>query len=124
MGEVAGDLRKPQTDAEVVGTQGTIIELLVPPEKKGSQSAPQSQSQKIMQQMMAQATQARQSGGNNGKSDSSFAGETAQGAAIYGGASNARHVDKTGGAGNTGDWPEEFRDQLQAYFQQIETGAK
>jgi hypothetical protein len=33
-------------------------------------------------------------------------------------------VDKTGGAGNSGDWPEEFRDQLQAYFQQVESGAK
>jgi len=118
MGEVAGDLRKPQTDAEVVGTQSTIIELLVPPDKKGGQSA--SQAQKMMQQMMAQAAQGRKSGGNNSKSNSSFAGDTAQGAAIQGGVSNARQVDKTGGAGNAGDWPEEFRDQLQAYFQQIE----
>jgi hypothetical protein len=123
MGEVAGDLRKPQTDAEVVGTQSTIIEILVPPDKKsGGKSA--SPSQKMMQQMMAQATRARPSGGNNSKSSSSFAGSAAQGAAIHGSVSNARQVEKTGGAGNAGDWPEEYRDQLQAYFQQVETGAK
>ena len=33
--EVAGDLRKPKTDADVVATEGAIIELLVPPDKKG-----------------------------------------------------------------------------------------
>jgi hypothetical protein len=122
MGEVAAELRKPGADDEVVGTQGTIIELLVPPDKKGGQSA--SPSQKMMQKMMAQATQARKSGGNNSKSNSPYSGETAQGEAVQGGASNARKVDKTGGAGNAGDWPEEFRDQLQAYFQQIESGGK
>jgi hypothetical protein len=124
MGEVAGDLRKPETDAEVVGTQGTIIEILVPPDKKGGGGKSASQSQKMMQQMMAQATQTRKSGGNNGKSAGSLTGETASGAAIQGGASNARHVDKTGGAGNAGDWPEEYRDQLQAYFQQLESSPK
>ena len=123
MGEVAGDLRRPQTDAEVVGAQSTIIEILVPPDKKGGGKSA-SQSQKMMQQMMAQATRARQSGGNNSKSGSSFAGGAAQGAAVHGSVTNARQVDKTGGAGNAGDWPEEYRDQLQAYFQQVENGAK
>jgi hypothetical protein len=33
-------------------------------------------------------------------------------------------VEKAGGASDAGDWPEEFRDQLQSYFQQLEAGAK
>jgi hypothetical protein len=119
-GEVAGDLRTPKTDAEVAGTQGAIIELLVPPDKKSGKN---SQAQQMMQKMMAQATQMRQAGGNNGKSSSSFAGEETSGAAASTG-TGERRVEKTAGAGNTGEWPEEFRDQLQAYFQQIEGGGK
>jgi hypothetical protein len=38
--------------------------------------------------------------------------------------SNTRSVEKAGGASNAGEWPEEFRDQLQAYFQQVEVVAK
>lgn len=115
-GEVTDDLRKPQTDNEVVGVQGAIIELLVPPDKKGGKSSAQ---QKMMQKMMSQVTQARKAGGNNAKSSSSFAGDTTSGA-VAKDATGARRVDKTGGAGNAGEWPEEFRDQLQSYFQQLE----
>lgn len=115
-GEVTGDLRKPQTDAEVVGLQSSIIELLVPPDKKGGKKSAQ---QKMMQQMMQQVTQSRKAGGNNSKSSSSFAGDATTGAVVKDN-NGARRVEKTGGAGNAGEWPEEFRDQLQAYFQQLE----
>jgi hypothetical protein len=114
--EVTGDLHKQQTDGEVVGLQSSIIELLVPPEKKGGKPSAQ---QKMMQQMMQQVTQAKKAGGNNGKSSSSFSGDAANGAVVKTG-NDARRVDKTGGASNAGEWPEEFRDQLQAYFQQLE----
>jgi hypothetical protein len=114
-GEVASELPKPQTDDEVVGTQGAIIEVLVPPDKKGGKS----KAQQMMRQMMAQATQARKAGGNNGKSSSSFAGDNASGA-VAKDSNGARRVEKMGGASNAGEWPEEFRDQLQAYFQQLE----
>lgn len=116
-GEVTDDLRKPQTDAEVVGTEGTIIEILVPPDKKGGKASAQ---QKMMQQMMAQATQAKKAGGNNSKSSSSFAGDAATGSVAKDN-TGARRVEKTGGASNAGEWPEEFRDQLQSYFQQLES---
>ncbi len=76
----------------------------------------------MMRQMMSQVTQAKKSGGNNGKSSSSFEGEAATGA-VAKDTTGARRVEKTGGA-NAGEWPEEFRDQLQAYFQQIEGGGK
>jgi hypothetical protein len=118
-GEVSGELRKPNTDTEVLGTQAAIIELLVPPDKKGGKD---SKAQQMMRQMMAQVTQARKAGGNNGKSSSSFEGDVATGA-VAKDTTNARRVEKTGGA-NAGEWPEEFRDQLQAYFQQIDGGAK
>ena len=36
---------------------------------------------------------------------------------------NARTVEKSGGAANAGDLPEEFRDALQSYFQQLEDRA-
>jgi hypothetical protein len=116
-GEVAGDLRKPQTDAEVVGLESSIIELLVPPDKKGGKG----KMGQMMQQMMARATQARKAGGNNSKSSSSFAGDATTGA-VAKDTNGARRVEKTGGASNAGEWPEEFRDQLQSYFQQIEVG--
>jgi len=115
-GEVTGDLHKPQTDSEVAGLQSSIIELLVPPEKKGGKPSAQ---QKMMQQMMQQVTQAKKAGGNNGKSTSSTSGDTATGA-VARKTNDARRVEKTGGASNAGEWPEEFRDQLQAYFQQLE----
>jgi hypothetical protein len=77
----------------------------------------------MMQKMMAQATQSKKAGGNNGKYDNSFIGDTAKGAATKDTA-GTRRVEKAGGATNAGEWPEEFRDQLQAYFQQLEGAAK
>jgi hypothetical protein len=119
-GEVAGDFRKPDTGTEVVGAEATIVEILVPPDNKGGKSS--SKAQQMMQQMMAQATQAKKAGGNNGKSTSSFAGEETTGT-VAKDTTGARHVEKTGGASAT-EWPEEFRDQLQAYFQQLDSGKK
>ncbi len=116
-GEVAADLRRPKTDAEVLATQGAIIELLVPPDKKGGKGNPKMQ--QMMQQMMAQATQSKSGGGNSGRFDNSFIGDVAQGAAVTD-TTGARRVEKAGGAASAGEWPEEFRDQLQAYFQQLE----
>lgn len=122
MDEVATQLRGAKTDGEVVTTQSTVIEMLVPPDKKSNNSGSMAKMQQMLQQMMAQTTRSRAGGGNNSKSSSSFGGELAEGAASRDRA-NARQVEKAG-AGNTGEWPEEFRDQLQAYFQQIEAGAK
>jgi hypothetical protein len=121
MEDVASYLRQPKTDAEVASTQAAVIELLVPPEKKGGK--PGSKMQQAMQKMMAQATKARAAGGNNSKSPASFAGELADGAAGRP-KTNTRTVDQAGGASNAGEWPEEFRDQLQAYFQAIEGAGK
>jgi hypothetical protein len=73
-----------------------------------------------MQKMMAQMTKAQTPGGNNGKSNATFAGAPTKGAALQG-KGDGRQVEKAGGASNAGEWPEEFRDQLQSYFQQIET---
>jgi len=121
MDETAGKLRQTKTDAEVVGIEAAIIELLVPPDKKGGKSESQSAMQKMMQKMMAQVTQSKKAGGNNSKSSSSFAGTATSGAAVQG-KSTGRQVEKAGGASNAGEWPEEFRDQLQSYFQQVEGG--
>jgi hypothetical protein len=119
MVEISGDLRAPKTDAEVLASQGAVIELLVPPDKKGGKSGSMAKMQSALQQMMAQATRARVAGGNNSRSASTFAGDPADGAAGND-KGNARAVDKAGGASNAGEWPEEFRDQLQAYFQQLD----
>jgi len=120
MGEVTGQLRKPDTGTETVAVEGTVIELLVPPDKKGGkQSQSMAQMQKRMQQMMQQMTKARKPGGNASRQASSLAGTNAEGAAM-GKKANARTVDKSGGAANAGEWPEEFRDALQNYLQSIE----
>ena len=123
MDEVAVNLRAPNTSEEVVGTEGMIIELLVPPDKKGGKSPSMAKMQQRMQQMMAQATTSKKAGGNASRNASNLAGSTAEGAAARDRA-NARNVEKAGGAANAGEWPEEFRDQLQAYLQRLESGAK
>lgn len=119
MDETAGNLRTPKTDNEVVNIEAAIIELLVPPDKKGGKS--ESKMQQMMKKMMAQVTKAKKAGGNNAKSSSAFAGAETSGAAVQG-KGNGRQVEKAGGASNAGEWPEEFRDQLQSYFQQVEAG--
>ena len=127
MQEVAGELNKPETGEETTATEGIIIEMLVPPDKKGgsdsqSQSPGMAQMQQQMRQMMQQMTRSRTAGGNNAKTASDLAGKVADGPAGRDTA-NSRTVEKTGGAGNAGEWPEEFREALQSYFQAIE-GAK
>ncbi|MEQ1854654.1 MAG: hypothetical protein ABMA01_24060, partial [Chthoniobacteraceae bacterium] len=62
-------------------------------------------------------------GGNNSKAMSTLEGTTAQGANVKDKA-NTRTVEKSGGAANAGEWPEEFREALQAYFQAIEEKKK
>jgi hypothetical protein len=120
MGEVTSDLRKPDTGTETVSTEGMAIELLVPPDKKGGKpSQSMAQMQKRMQQMMQQMTKARKPGGNASRQASNLAGVEADGAAM-GKKAGARTVDKSGGAANVGEWPEEFRDALQNYLQSIE----
>lgn len=121
MDETAGNLRQAKTDAEVVSLQGTIIELLVPPDDKSSESQSQSQSkmQQMMQKMMAQMTKGNQPGKGNNKAPSPFAGTGTEGAAGRG-KGDSRAVEKGTGASDAGQWPEEFRDQLQSYFQQLD----
>ena len=121
MDETAGNLRQPKTDAEVVSLQGTIIELLVPPDEKSSESPSQSQSkmQQMMQKMMAQMTKGNQPGKGNNKAPSPFAGSATDGVTGRG-KGDTRPVEKGTGATDAGQWPEEFRDQLQSYFQQLD----
>ena len=123
MDEVAVNLRAPNTSEDVVGTEGMIIELLVPPDKKGGQSASMSKMQPMMQKMMAQAKRAAKPGGSASPNPSGLAGNAAEGAAGRG-KQDARNLQKAGGGMDAGDWPEEFRDQLQAYLQQLEAGGK
>jgi hypothetical protein len=63
-------------------------------------------------------TKARKPGGNNSRNASNLAGTSAEGSSSN--KANARTVEKSGGAANAGEWPEEFRDALQNYLQSIE----
>ena len=122
MHEVSGALNKPDTGQETVAVEGIIIELLVPPDKKGgseSQSPSMAKMQQRMQQLMQQMTKSRTAGGNNSRNPSSLEGKTTEGASARDKA-NARTVEKSGGAANAGEWPEEFREALQSYFQALE----
>ncbi len=120
MREVSDTLEQPKTDQEVVSEEGAVIELLVPPDKKGGKGS--SKMQQMMRQMMSQMTRSAKPGGNNSKSSSPFAAEEAEGAVARARA-DGHSVEKTGAA-NTADWPEEFRDELQAYFQATDSGGK
>ena len=120
MGESAGELKAPRTDDNVVQIHGTVIEILVPPDKKGGKPSPQSaQMKKMMQQMMQQMAKGKKPGQGASKNPSSLAGTAADGASGKNKA-NARVVDKSGGASSAGEWPEEFRDALQSYIQSVE----
>jgi hypothetical protein len=121
MDETTGNLRQPKTDAEVVSVQSAIIELLVPPDPKSDDSKSQTQSkmQQMMQKMMAQMTKGNQPGKGNNKAPSPLAGAATDGATGRG-KGDTRPVEKGAGASDAGQWPEEFRDQLQSYFQQLE----
>ena len=127
MHEVAGELHKPNTGADTASMQGMIIEMLVPPDKKGggdsNSQSPMAQMQQQMQKMMQQMTKSRTAGGNNSKNPSSLEGTTAEGSNAKD-KSNLRTVEKSGGAANAGEWPEEFRESLQAYFQALEEKKK
>ena len=127
MHEVAGELHKPNTGADTSSLQGMIIEMLVPPDKKGGSpsesQSPMAQMQQQMQKMMQQMTKSRTAGGNNSKNPSSLEGTTAQGSSAKD-KGNLRTVEKSGGAANAGEWPEEFRESLQAYFQALEEKKK
>ena len=81
------------------------------------------QMQKQMQKMMQQMSKSRTAGGNASRNASNLAGTNAEGPA-GGKKANTRIVDKTGGAANAGEWPEEFRDALQSYIQSIEEQRK
>lgn len=129
MHEVAGELHKPNTGADTTSTESIIIEMLVPPDKKSDSSdsqgqpSPMAQMQQQMQKMMQQMTKSRSAGGNNSKNPSDLQGRTADGSSARD-KSNPRTVEKSGGAANAGEWPEEFREALQSYFQALEEGKK
>ncbi len=120
MTESAGELKAPKTDETVAQIHGTIIELLVPPDKKGGKPNPQSaKMQKMMQKMMQQMAKGKKPGKNASQNPSSLAGSPADGSSGRTKA-NARVVDKSGGASSAGEWPEEFRDALQSFIQSVE----
>jgi hypothetical protein len=119
MTESAGELKAPKTDDTVVQLHGTIIEILVPPDKKGGKNQKPGPMQKMMQQMMQQMAKGKKPGKNASQNASSLAGMPAEGASSHSKA-NARVVDKSGGASSAGEWPEEFRDALQSYIQSVE----
>jgi hypothetical protein len=127
MHEVAGELHKPNTGADTTSTESIIIEMLVPPDKKGDgnsdSQSPMAQMQQQMQKMMQQMTKSRTAGGNNSKNPSNLEGTTAQGSTAKD-KNNTRTVEKSGGAANAGEWPEEFRESLQAFFQALEEKKK
>ena len=114
-------LRSPQTDADTVGIQATIIELLVPPDKKGGKSSPQmAKMQQAARQLMAKA---KSPGKGNNKGDSGMIGDRANGAAAQG-KSGQRLVDQATGTSQASEWPAEFRDALQEYFNRVEAPEK
>lgn len=120
MNESAGELKAPRTDENTVQIHGTIIEILVPPDKKGGKPNPGSeQMKKMMQQMMKQMAKGKKPGQGTQRSPSSLAGTPADGASGKNKA-NTRVVDKSGGASSAGEWPEEFRDALQSFIQSVE----
>ncbi len=127
MHEVAGELHKPNTGADTASMQGMIIEMLVPPDKKGGSNSesqsPMAQMQQQMQKMMQQMTKSRTAGGNNSRNASNLEGTAASGSTAKD-KTNSRTVEKSGGAANAGEWPEEFRESLQAYFQAMEEKKK
>jgi hypothetical protein len=126
MSSATAQLRFPRTDEETTGLQSTIIELLVPPDKK-QDPKDQQKKQSKMKQMQQAAAKMMQKAKKPGRSaqggGGSLVNEDAQGVAVKD-KQNMRTVEKGGGASGAGEWPAEFRDQLQQYFNRIETEAQ
>jgi hypothetical protein len=122
MTDVALKLGAPQTDKNTVADQSIIIEMLVPPDKKGgkSSSSAMAKMQQAAQKMMAKG---QKPGKGNNKADSGMAVANASGAALKDKA-NQRLVDKSSGAANASEWPAEFRDQLQSFFNNVDAPAE
>ena len=121
MQESAVRLRKSDSAGETAGVQSTIIEILAPPAKDSPPSANKSMAQ--MQQMMQQMSQqmkAASTPGGNASQQASNAANTNQNGDKKGDKANARQVDKASGSTSASEWPEEYRDVLQSYFQNVE----
>ncbi|MCX6976445.1 MAG: hypothetical protein NTX04_00595 [Verrucomicrobia bacterium] len=121
--EAASNLRQAKTDPTVTAIQSTVIELLVPPDDKSkddpSQSKPSSKMAEMIQKVAAQVTKSKTPGKNNQHEASSFTGKSTEGV-LGQDKTGTRQVEKGSGATDAGSWPEEFRDQLQSYFQQLD----
>ena len=121
MTDVSLELRAPATDADTIGIESAIIELLVPPDKKGGKPSPQmAKMQQAARELMAKA---KNPGKGNNKGDSNLAGENPNGPGAQG-KSGQRIIEQSTGSSQSGEWPAEFRDALQAYFNQVEAPEK
>lgn len=126
MSSTVAQLRSTRTDEQTTGLQSTIIELLVPPDKKSDpkdgkpKPSPMQKMQQMAQKMMKKA---QKPGKGNQKGGGAIDIEDAQGVAVKD-QQNMRTVEKGGGASGAGEWPAEFRDQLQQYFNRVETEAR
>jgi hypothetical protein len=122
MNDVALKLGAPKTDKDTVTDQGIIIEMLVPPGKKGGKPGnSMAKMQQAAQKMMAKASKP---GKGNNKADSGMAVANAQGAAKDRTNGQSSAAKKSSGATSSSEWPVEFRDALQSYFNNLDEAAK
>lgn len=124
MTDISLQLGSPKTDKGTVAEQSIVIEMLVPPDKKSPKdSKGQSKSMAMMQQaareMMAKG---QKPGRNNTKGASDMQGVSAQGPAHKDKATQ-RNVDKASGSSSSSEWPTEFKDQLQSFFNNVESAS-
>jgi hypothetical protein len=113
---VVADLRQPRTDAEVTRKQAVIIELLAPPGKtdddEGKGKSEEEKLQDLMRQLLAKATHnAPTTPDDAPTTPASFRSARAE--------NGKRSPEKSASLAQT-DWPEEFRDALEAYFRGVE----
>jgi hypothetical protein len=76
--------------------------------------------QQAARELMAKA---KNPGKGNNKGDSNLAGENPIGPGAQG-KSGQRIIEQSTGSSQSGEWPTEFRDALQAYFNQVEAPEK
>ncbi len=123
MSEAADLLRRPQTGAETIAVQTEIIELiaaglLAPPEEENAENGGAA-SARLRDLLQIAMEEGGQSGGGGSLAGGPAAGRPAPARKAGGGRPEARSGSGLGGPAGR-DWPEEFRDVLEAYFAVLE----
>ena len=127
MGEVEGQLKKPDTGADTIASETVIIEAIAKAlegskkkPKEGGQQEQDAQQQAIQQMMEAMGMGQKPGQGQEG-ADAKRGGTPGKGEA---GSGDSEGGGAKKGSGVTAGLPEEYKDAIESYFNAVEEKGK